>query len=476
MPQSASPKETDVTHQPTEAACRYCGSITKANDKYCWHCWVELVNTITDLEQASRLRASLARGRLVRRVIRLGLLVSGLAAIALYSVSETVNQPVPLPSGDANVVVAADAWGVLGRDIAQTGWVRDGSAIRGGPLWEFQTQAQLLTSPVIADGVVYQGTGDGRIVALDADDGKLIWSRDTTGPLATSPAVTADTIYIGFRDGQLWALRREDGEPRWIRRTSANISTSPTVLDGVVYVGFGDGTIRAIDAQNGVELWSYDTGIWVTGAPAIHENILAVATQDGDLHLIDVKTGLKRLHYGVLHLTKDAPTFAGDKLIFASERGQLTVLDSTKLEYVLEKRIRVFRMELFMLGIEGNAPVKKGFVWGAQFPGDVALSAPAATEDRVYVNTQTGRLFSLDLATGEVLWEYDAGAPSNTSPVVVGDFVYMGTQAGDIHVVNRHGGIAETTFHVGGPLRGQIVVAGNRLFVISQDGTLYAFD
>ena len=473
---SAYPEQTDMVHQPTEVACRYCGSISRADNKYCWYCWVELVNPITDLEQASRLRGSLARGRLVRRVIRLGLLLSGLAAIVLYSLSEVVNQPVPQPSGDANVVVASDAWGMLGRDIAHTAWVRDGRAVRGEPLWRFQTEAQLLASPVIAGGVVYQVTGDRRFVALDASDGRVIWSQQTTGPLSTSPAVTADTVYVGLRDGQLWALRREDGEPRWIRRNNINVSTSPTVLDGVLYVGFGDGTLRAFDAENGVELWSYDTGTWVVGAPAIHENILAITNQDGDLHLIDVKTGLKRLDYSVLHLTKDPPAFSGDKLIFASDRGQLTVLDSAKLEFPLEKRVRTIRMELFMLGLQGNPPVAKGFVWGAQFPSDVPLSAPAVTEDRVYVNTQTGRLFALDLATGEALWEYDAGASSDTSPVVVGDFVYMGTQAGDIHVVNRHGGIAETTFHVGGPLRGQIVVADSRLFVVSQDGALYAFE
>ena len=79
----------------------------------------------------------------------------------------------------------------------------DVSATPQGRLkWRFDTDFPLFSSPAVVDGRLYLGSGDGRIVALDADNGELIWEHEVLGPVDSSPAVAGDSVFIGFAE---WA-------------------------------------------------------------------------------------------------------------------------------------------------------------------------------------------------------------------------------------------------------------------------------
>jgi eukaryotic-like serine/threonine-protein kinase len=61
-------------------------------------------------------------------------------------------------------------------------------------------------SPVVANGVVYVGSEDHSLYALDAQSGKLLWSYKTGNYILTSPAVVNGVVYIGSGDGRLYAF------------------------------------------------------------------------------------------------------------------------------------------------------------------------------------------------------------------------------------------------------------------------------
>ena len=62
----------------------------------------------------------------------------------------------------------------------------------------------LLTA--IVDGVVYVGSYDGKVYALDAETGELVWSYDTDDSVFSSPAAVDGVVYIGSDDGHVCAL------------------------------------------------------------------------------------------------------------------------------------------------------------------------------------------------------------------------------------------------------------------------------
>src|SRR5262249_16377623 len=55
--------------------------------------------------------------------------------------------------------------------------------------WAYPTMGIISTSPVVANGIVYVGSWDRSLYALDARSGKQLWSFATGGGISSSPAV-----------------------------------------------------------------------------------------------------------------------------------------------------------------------------------------------------------------------------------------------------------------------------------------------
>ena len=78
-------------------------------------------------------------------------------------------------------------------------------------LWNYTTGDLVSSSPAVFDGIVYFGSYDGNVYALNAADGKPIWNFTTGGPINSSPAIAKGIVYIGSGDGKLYALNALSG-------------------------------------------------------------------------------------------------------------------------------------------------------------------------------------------------------------------------------------------------------------------------
>ena len=73
-------------------------------------------------------------------------------------------------------------------------------------LWHHHTGGWIVYSPTVADGVVYFGSDDNHVYALDAETGDLLWRFETGGVIRSSPAVTGGVVYAGSLDGGVYAF------------------------------------------------------------------------------------------------------------------------------------------------------------------------------------------------------------------------------------------------------------------------------
>ncbi|RZB13734.1 hypothetical protein StrepF001_42475 [Streptomyces sp. F001] len=64
----------------------------------------------------------------------------------------------------------------------------------------------------------------------------------------SSPAVANGIVYIGSGDGRIYALNAASGNVRWTYETGDVVWSSPTVADGIVYIGSIDHRVYALDA------------------------------------------------------------------------------------------------------------------------------------------------------------------------------------------------------------------------------------
>ncbi|MEE8354065.1 MAG: PQQ-binding-like beta-propeller repeat protein, partial [Dehalococcoidales bacterium] len=115
-----------------------------------------------------------------------------------------------------------------------------------GLLWSLPLGwAASTTSPVVVDGIVYTTAGS-VVYAVDTEEIKPIWSSRTEGAIRSSPVFGNGIVYVGSGDGRLYALNAEDGIAEWSFLTGDSIASSPLLSDGVVYVGSNDGVVYAI--------------------------------------------------------------------------------------------------------------------------------------------------------------------------------------------------------------------------------------
>src|SRR5579871_5850466 len=72
--------------------------------------------------------------------------------------------------------------------------------------WTATTGSYVISSPVVANGIVYIGSYDQKLYALDANTGNILWVHNTKSSIGSSPAIAQGIVYIGSNDHKLYAL------------------------------------------------------------------------------------------------------------------------------------------------------------------------------------------------------------------------------------------------------------------------------
>ena len=144
----------------------------------------------------------------------------------------------------------------------------------GSPRWEAELDSEVLTSPIIVDGLVIARTSDGRIYGLDSKSGERRWVYDQgTVPLLSlrgnGPLLSANgVVFFGSDDGKLVALRQDNGSKLWEQKLSSgegrtdidhlNDIDGAVLLDGTtLYAAAYHGKLMAVDGPSGRPLWSH---------------------------------------------------------------------------------------------------------------------------------------------------------------------------------------------------------------------------
>src|SRR5579884_3920060 len=121
--------------------------------------------------------------------------------------------------GLAPGLVHADDWGTTGLDGAHTRFSAERSGPRfGDGRWATTFRgAQILASPVVADGVAVVVDLGGGIHALSATDGTVLWEAASGSQVQGSPAIVRGRVFVPTTADQVLAFRLTDGAPLWAR-------------------------------------------------------------------------------------------------------------------------------------------------------------------------------------------------------------------------------------------------------------------
>jgi outer membrane protein assembly factor BamB len=144
-------------------------------------------------------------------------------------------------------------------------------------------------APAIANGRVYIGTAN-RFFALNEMTGATAWSFNTGNTNTTSAAVSNGVVYFGTGAGRVYAVNATTGVQKWVATTGAAVSSSPALSLGsnTVLVGSNDHYLYALNATSGVRLWRYVTGAAIWSSPAIADGRAFFGSNDYNVYALGV--------------------------------------------------------------------------------------------------------------------------------------------------------------------------------------------
>jgi len=123
-------------------------------------------------------------------------------------------------------------------------------------LWRFATEGQVRSSPVVSDGSLFFGSGDGGLYCLDAATGAQRWHIVTGGPVLSDPAVADGMVFFGSDDGGIYAVDSANGRGRWRLEMDAPFVTGSRLPTGsctpaMMTAGFARSMLRPAPCAGG---------------------------------------------------------------------------------------------------------------------------------------------------------------------------------------------------------------------------------
>jgi outer membrane protein assembly factor BamB len=286
-----------------------------------------------------------------------------------------------------------------------------------------------ISYPVIADGRVFvlrrgQDLNGTVLHALGAPGGESLWERPIGGSTNWA-ALTyeAGRLFVLNHDGVLLALNASDGATEWTTQLpdQTSFTSAPVADDGVVYTGGSgnDGTLYAVSAQNGEVLWTKPVRGGSQSSPALSDDTVFVSYSCPNVHAFARATGEPRWSH-------HPDCFGGGGKTAALHAGRLYVRDNTQ-GYIFDA---------------GDGELLDQF-------GSVTI--PVLFEDTAVYGTD-GNLTAVAIPAGTTRWTFDAEEDLTSAPLVVNSRLYVGSETGKVYGLNLNSGAVEWTADVGEPI------------------------
>lgn len=173
----------------------------------------------------------------------------------------------------------------FGEDMLYFG-CEDGSVvaldIRGEMKWRFRARRGVTSTPYLdaQEGVIYVGSMDWNVYALDARSGWAVWRVRAGGPVISSPMLANGMVFIGSADKNMYALDARNGRVAWKYETEGQVTSSPAYANGAIYFGGIDNYLYSLDAETGELRWRFKTGGPIPSSPVVEGSVVYFGSTD----------------------------------------------------------------------------------------------------------------------------------------------------------------------------------------------------
>jgi len=156
----------------------------------------------------------------------------------------------------------------------------------------FRGPSEVIATTVIHDNLVFaaigqdpeHGDGIGRLSCIDPTQtgdlsGKPVWTFTDIGRSISTPSIADGLLYIAEYDGDLHCIDAKTGKQIWVHETKSRIWGSTLVADGKVFLPTEDGELHILAAGREKKLLGTASfGAPIYSSPIVANNVLYIAT------------------------------------------------------------------------------------------------------------------------------------------------------------------------------------------------------
>jgi outer membrane protein assembly factor BamB len=287
------------------------------------------------------------------------------------------------PAASSDLVVVGTSAGEV---IALT-------AADGKILWRVRLNGEILAAPAISDRAVAVRTVDGKLRALSPKDGHDLWTQEQQVPRlslrgTSRPVIAGDLTLCGFDNGKVIAVNMNDGSLQWEATVApphgrtelerlVDVDSTPRVSgqdvftvgfqgrvamlaldtgqvwwshdassyrgialdDDAVYIANAAGEVVALRRRTGAEVWRQKALLHRgLSAVALTDNAVVTADYQGNVHWLDKATGeiAARAQSGKVRVS-NPPVVSGNMIVVINDAGRISAYRATPLGATMSK-------------------------------------------------------------------------------------------------------------------------------------------
>lgn len=376
--------------------------------------------------------------------------------------------------------VVNENWGQPGGNSAKAmGHVALGADLK--PIWHKVIagnthRERLAAAPVVADGKLFVIDTHANVHAFDAKSGDALWTADFGAKGSNNivygggVSVEDGVVYATNGFGDVGALKAKDGSLIWKKHPGGPLRGAPSIGYGDIYVISQDNQMFAIKATDGNIEWQVSAslelaGVFGAASAAVGQGSVVEGFSSGELNAYRYENGR---------------TLWGDALSRTSMSTSVAALSDIDADPVID------RGRVFAIGAGGRMVSVDLFtgqrIWEINIAG---LATPWVAGEWIFAVTDDGQLHCIARSTGKIRWTLllpnhvknkpDKAAIRWYGPVLAGGRLILTSSQGAIAEVNPGDGSLKSMGRGSGPMSVGPIVAGNMLYTLDESGHLTAW-
>lgn len=228
------------------------------------------------------------------------------------------------------------------------------NASDGSIAWQSKAAGEVLSRPVVSDGLVLVHTSNGQLQAMNETDGAVAWTVNLDMPALSlrgesAPAVAFGAAIVGGDNGRVSAVLMKQGQLIWQQRISqatgateidrlSDVDTTPVIVNGVVYALAYNGNLTALDLRSGQVMWKRELGS--VNDFIVDANRIFLVDQNDRVVALNAEGGVTLwTQSDLLHRNLTSPVLYNGYLVVGDSEGYMHWINTDDGRFVAQQKM-----------------------------------------------------------------------------------------------------------------------------------------